>query len=297
MIIGVAKTRLFTDTRILQIWDKTSLGDQRKLLLLSDSDDIDSNFEFVKVYKLNIRRYLKGRFSALTAIVWHFLVFKDLYFLKPDKLVVFDKNAIPGPLLYCHLFKIPIIYDDHELPNSSGRFVKLERALECLMYKKSERVYVASLHRAHFIKIYYNLNYLPDVIENDFDITCGVNELLETKLKVYRKLYRRILYHQGRIISGRGMLNVEKLVNNLKEDELLLLVGTDKIFDKKNVVTLGILAQEYLPIVYKYVDACYIFYNNDTINNTLCAPNRFYLAKRFNKEVYINDNVFLRSMQ
>lgn len=154
-------------------------------------------------------------------------------------------------------------------------------------YVKNARVVVCPEEtRAHIIKVWYNLNELPVVIENkpyqrvegkNLELPQNLHEIV-TKLKSDGK---KIAIYQGIITEDRGL---EELCANFNDNQYtnLIMMGAQTEFCKKlqskfkNVTFIPFVTPPYHLHITSHADIGILSYDESSLNNIFCAPNKIW---------------------
>lgn len=207
------------------------------------------------------------------------------------------------------------IYESHEMvfglnyPYFRGRWRHFWRLLEKTIIRKSEYFFTTDSYRLRFIRRYYkiksdNLGYILNV--PPMSIRKGEKEENRNKFNFGSQF---VVSYCGGIMKGRGIESIIEAYANFKNKgphSLLLLAGS--IEDdyhralNKMIFKMGINSNEILftgqldnAILMKYMsasDATFALYNNVSLNNRMCSPNKVFDALH-SKTYLIATNSFL----
>ena len=111
------------------------------------------------------------------------------------------------------------------------------------------------------------------------------------------KATHKILLHQGRIISERGLYELIEIASTLPNEWKLCTIGTPKtevkylleqVASAERIVDIGYIHYKELYRIWEIIDATVIIYKPELINNRYCAPNRMYYALQYGVPMLVN---------
>ncbi len=183
------------------------------------------------------------------------------------------------------------------------QFPKLQKKLKHIC-RNAEQVIVPEINRAYFLKFKYGLNKLPYVIPNkpllfDSEISNETKKIIDN----LKSLKKRIILFQGWFGKkyGRDLTPILYALKELQKEYVLLLMGPKNdeeynfyksIYD--DVLYCGfIVPPEHLSIMKEaYIGiACY---DENSLNNIYCAPNKIYEYGSIGLPMLCNDIPGLR---
>lgn len=298
------------DSRVQkEISNFISLGYNVTLVVWNLKPSVYDN-EKIKIIDLNLSNYTfhTNRFSKLL----RFIRFVKFWFLA--------SNIIKrGEYRYIHcndlltlgvLFFLPKIfykkvsYDAHdmipEMYKEKSLKYRIWSFIERHLVNKIDVIIVPESHRARYLKKKYNLKARPYVINNYPVYRNVVPKNIKKELHIAKE--NTAICYNGVIRRDRDL---EKIINSLKflsEDCVLVLIGyaIDNYLDElKETINRGKLGnrvffygevqpEEMLQTI-SGCDVTISFYQNDSINNYLCASNKVFDSIMAGVKVLTND--------
>jgi len=310
------KTNLNYDGRVLASIDAVSKSYPESIvrvaLLPNAKTKVKfSNNVYVEEITIKMREWkYKSRLRALIVLLYTLKDLLGLIRFKPEVIHAHDSTSYFAPFLYKILKRgrVKLIYDDHEVFNRPTSIVeRISIWFEGVVARTSDKVVVANSSRSRIIKKVFNLKSRPVVISNYFYKRGEEMEVFEID-KVTREQLKKLddlgsrgykfLLHQGSILPGRGQVLLEAIPGFLNEKWMLCSIGVEhekfnelkRLSNANNTFTLGKVKFDFLPEVYKKMNAAIIFYKGDKLNNRYCAPNRLYQAVAHGLPVIVNED-------
>lgn len=308
-VIFIAKTNLNSDGRILnEISLLKRFGENIHLdfILLPDQPTQIDLYPFVKLYEINlfIRHHVILRPVAVIAFTLKSLIL--MLRLKPDLVHVQDSAVVLPALLFSFLRPdVPLIYDDHEIPNENEGFGKRSlNRLELNLMRRANYIIHANQERLELMNSKYkiktpstfflNLPYFDNEAVKMNDASKENLGLIDESLKQGVKF----IMHQGVITKQRGREILGTFASQLSDGYKILLLGGSEIDFERFIEETGTSSEKFffvgnvhyseLPFFWKKVIASIIIYLPTYMNNRLCAPNRFYLSVHTGVPVIVN---------
>lgn len=235
---------------------------------------------------------------------------------KTEASVIYGHDYYAAPLLLLAKIKhrnIVKIYDAHELyvPNDkSSKREKIVFLIEKQAIEKSDYVICASEKRKEIMEQLFstlnpitainNVSMLPQETNGEeiFQNNPGLIEFLANSKKT--------IVYCGAIIPAR---RIDKLVNSAKEIESfaqILIVGGGESKNKivkmvldNNICNVFMIGSIPYSDIYSIISKCdigYLFYENNTLNNQNCAPNKIYEYASAGVPMIANNNPGLQYM-
>jgi len=251
----IIKTSLDFDGRVISQIDALSSKYPESKITILLLPDKKTTIEFaknvsIKEIKLLSRKLPKtGFWQFFKMIEYGLIACNELSKIKPDIIHIHDENSIIGPLIYTLQKKgTIIIYDDHELKNLPPMNIRqrIMLLLERIIYKKANLCIVANESRKKFvvpilkpkrIAVIENLHYKRPT----HAVQKSTQKLL-IQIDSLKKNGKKIILHQGLLHHNRRKDLVEKIVNNLPVDWVMLFIGIPEVkfmeYFKKNTKTI-----------------------------------------------------------
>ena len=297
---------LKTDARVMRSIE--ALKETYDLTVLATNSEKNFNaegFEFIDVIdsrKTNpLVRYLSSLRSALKLVNQR----------SPDIIYAHDYYAAPWVLLKMSGRKS--IYDAHEifcLNKPSTKREKITGFLERRAIEKVDRVICAcesrkmlmtqSLQTKREIVSINNVSILPRVVSEDQILN------IHSDLDKFLSDHRRTVVYCGALIRARRIDLLIGAAQELSDRIKVLIVGAGeekeriaklvKDYAIGNVYMLNAVPYRLIYSVISKCDIGYLHYENDTLNNTYCAPNKIYEYASAQLPVVGNCNVGLSSV-
>ena len=278
--------------------------------------DLSHDLVGVNVTHLYSKGNKQGVFKiALVCYYVAKLIFSLVFTLRNSN--IYAINPISGliALIASTLTSKKYIYESHEMvfglnyPFFRGRWRHFWSFLEKKIIKKSVYFFTTDEHRLKFIKRYYkiksdNIGYILNV--PTLSMRKGEKEENRKKFNFGSKF---VVSYCGGIMKGRGIESIIEAYANFKNrgaNSLLLLAGSieedyhdvlSKIISKLGISSNQILFTGKLnnSVLMKYMsasDATFALYNNVSLNNRMCSPNKVFDALH-SKTSLITTNSFL----
>ncbi|MEZ9921128.1 glycosyltransferase [Vibrio breoganii] len=202
------------------------------------------------------------------------------------------------PLLYSkHVTAAKVILQLQELYDRFKGRLNLIRP-NAKMFKA---ILVPEYNRAHILKVWLDLDYVPFVLPNKPSDTILENVLNTNRIDAQQtELIKdngkiRIIY-QGHIDSDRSLLDIARICNSYHDDVELYLLGKEhnnylsKIKQiNPNVIYLGWVNPPEHLYVTREMDIGILEYKHIDLNNVFCAPNKIWEYTAFGMPVISND--------
>ena len=197
-----------------------------------------------------------------------------------------------------------IVYDAHELYPEMYEINSLKYRfwsyIERNLIKKVENIISPELNRADYLKQKYELERRPYVINNfpRFEVLTPVD--VKKKLKLSSE--KKILCYHGIIFGGRQIENIVESLGFLPDNFVLVLIGyaderyvgelKEFIVSKrleKRVFFYGKVPPKEMPQTIAGCDISIALYENNRMNNYLCASNKVFESIMAGIKVITND--------
>lgn len=167
---------------------------------------------------------------------------------------------------------------------------------------------VPEYNRAHIVKAYYALPYLPSIITNQpLDHPRQKNlpifdPAIAAKIAELKAAGKKIVMYMGILSSERPLEPIIEAVEQIDNYVLVILGGRTPYLDRLEktmagrFVYLGSVKPPHHLEVASHADVAYISYvaNNHSINAVFCAPNKVYEFAGFGIPMLCNDNPGLK---
>ena len=308
-IAVVIKGSIDLDSRVLSQIDSLSgyfKNSKICVFYLPDSSrksKFKKNVIFQNIFLLT-RKLPKSKFWQFFKLIEYGIVTCiKLKKFNPNIIHIHDENSIIGPLLYKFFNRsVKIIYDDHELknlpPKNPTQYLMLY--LEKKIYSIADLVLNTNSSRrkiANFLfkpkKIYIIENWVYE--RGIIDPETNTVKLLKRIQKIKEK-GKKIILHQGDLSIERGVTIIKKIVKQLPDDWVILFIGVKKnkfnfyFKEIENSYYGDFVSNKDLKFIWEQMDSVVIFYENKSLNNKYCAPNRLYLALNLGIPVIVNSD-------
>jgi glycosyltransferase involved in cell wall biosynthesis len=278
--------------------------------------DLSHNLVGVNVAHL----YSKGDKQGIVkiVIVSYFvlkLIFALVFSLKNSN--IYAINPISGivALISSTFSSKKYIYESHEMvfglnyPYFRGRWRHFWRFIEKTIIRKSEYFFTTDPYRLRFIRRYYNIKSENVGYILNAPLMCISKAKKEENRNKFNFGSQFVVSYCGGIMKGRGIESIIEAYANFKNKgshTLLLLAGSiEDDYRKalnKMILKMGINTNEILftgkldnSILMQYMsasDATFAIYNNVSLNNRMCSPNKVFDALH-SKTYLIASNSFL----
>lgn len=304
MIIEMKKLLMYvysdikTDARVMRSVDALKKDYDITLVATNSGPELSKNagFTFVDAINRNIKNPLLRYISSL---------FKFYFVLKrvsPD--IVYGHDYYAAPIIAYALKKRKLVYDAHELYLADKSATKRERIccyLERKAIEKADRVICASERRKEIMKQHYstkreicvvnNISILPRMNDNKMDEAYFSSD------------ERKIVVYCGALIKARRVDLLIEAAKKLKSYIRVLIVGNGEeleflknkvqIESIDNVTFINAVPYKSIWSIISRCDIGYLYYENDTLNNTNCAPNKVYEYASAGLAMIANENLGL----
>lgn len=166
--------------------------------------------------------------------------------------------------------------------------------------KDAQIVIACEINRARIMKSWWKLNQLPYVMPNKSYI--GVSDLAQYPVTkriedaILKIKGRKCLMYQGLISSDRDITLLAKALKKMNSDYLLVLTGKDvyngvdnlkRIYD--NTIYLGYFPAPSHLFITQHAHIGVAYYDDSSLNNLFCAPNKIYEFAGFGIPTLGND--------
>lgn len=280
---------------------------QRSIDALSADFDITLVCYSNKKYERNDCKIVSVKFpnfKEFRGIKRLIVPFFHLYFLS---IIIFNAIRVKPHIFYGHdffmalpgylikkIFNIFFVYDAHELIIPDKKFEQRKEVafwyqLEKLAIRKADLIISANEERAKLMKEHYTLRDMPAIFRNISPVKIANIELPKEFKDFFAKKKKEDLYiiYQGVMDIDRGISDFIKAMRFLGDNFKLVLVGYGKDYDKiKHLINQEVLFEkvfafdrvprELLPIIIKHCDVGIVSYNNLSLNEVYCEPNKLY---------------------
>lgn len=290
-----------TDARVMRSVE--ALKENFDITLAAANSDteqkINKGFKFINVVDDKIKNPL------IKYIVSLMRCRKLIKNIKPD--IIYGHDYYAAPIIACASKKHRLIYDAHELyianKNSSKR-EKLCYFFEKKAIERANQAICASERRKEIMKRYYST-------QKDICVINNISILPRIKADVIEEEYfesdnRKIVVYCGALIHARRVDLLVDAAKNLEKDIRVLIIGGGEELDKlkkqvsnfniNNVRFINALPYKYLWSVISKCDIGYLHYENDTLNNSNCAPNKIYEYASAGLVMIANNNLGLNDI-
>ena len=305
----VIKSSIDLDSRVLSQIDSLSVNFRNNKICVFYLPDSPRKSKFKKnvIFKnifLLTRKLPKSKFWQFFKLLEYCIViFFKLKIFKPTIIHVHDENSIIGPLLYKFFNKsVKLIYDDHELKNLPPKNLieNLMYFLEKKIYSNADLVITTNNSRRKIAKSLFKPKKIY-IIEN-WVYERGIKNLENHTIKLLNRIKKikaegkKIILHQGDLTIERGVLVIKKIMKQLNNDWVIFFIGTKKHkFDyyfknAENIYYGDFVSNKDLKFIWEKMDSVIIFYDNSSLNNKYCAPNRLFLALNLGIPVIVNSD-------
>lgn len=262
--------------------------------------------------------YSKGNTQGLFKIfcVFYYIIKLCIYLIfKSRKVKIYAINPISGviALLVSKIGSNKYIYESHEMifglnyPFFRGKWRHFWRFLEKNIIKKSDFFFTTDEFRLKFISRYYKIkrNKIGYILNVPQAKKLMLNKnILKEKLSLKNKF---VVSYCGGIIKGRGIELIIDAFSNFyenKKDCVLVLAGSveDVYLNELNrlIIKLKINVDSIIftgklknTLLMKYMyasDITFALYNNISLNNRMCSPNKIFDALHSKTHVITTDS-------
>ncbi|MDT2808518.1 hypothetical protein P7H32_07665 [Vagococcus lutrae] len=162
----------------------------------------------------------------------------------------------------------------------------LYRNLLKLVVRKSSAFVVCEINRAHIMKQWWNLEKLPYVISNKPYFHPTKRRAYSADMHEYINLLKdkKIILYQGAVPFGLNYIKkLARVLNKKDSDFFIVLLGNfseDLFFELKNeyenIIKLDFIAAPNHLIITSYAHIGIAVYDECSLNNVYCAPNKIY---------------------
>ena len=233
----------------------------------SDKSEVLAKNKFDKIFRiLNFRKKVK---YALKTYKY------DLIWIGSADTALYCKDILKT--------RSPYVLNIYELYDTHPKMLKSIKELS----QKAESIVVPEYNRAHILKVWLELKKTPVIIPNKPNFS-AVEIDIKTKEIVdgLKALNKKIVLYQGWIGKDRDVSKIADALNTLenKDEYVLILMGkvmsSDTINYIKNKFNNTIHIPFLSPPQHLFVtESAYIgiaTYDDSTLNNIFCAPNKIY---------------------
>lgn len=308
-MIMIVYSDLRTDARVMR--SVNALRTEFNIVLLATNSDkssknIPEDIEFIDVIDREIdnplQRYLKFLHN----------VKKIITKINPD--YVYGHDYYSAPIIGYKIGmakKCLLIYDAHELyvPNNSSSFrEKIVFNIEKKAITTADLVICASEKRKTLMQGIYqtkrDIITIPNIsiLPKDGFSPFGDN----SELNRFWKDNRMKVVYCGALIKARRVDKIIDAISRNRSDFELLIIGAgeeksrleQQIQDNKanNIIMLDSIPYRSMYSVLHMCDIGFLYYENDTMNNSNCAPNKIYEYASAGLVMLANDNPGLRDI-
>lgn len=266
--------------------------------------------EKIEIIDVNLSNY---KFHTNTfSFIWRFVQFIRFWF-------VASKIIKRGNYKYIHCNDLTtlgvvfflskkyfqnVVYDAHELFPELHKKNSIKYKIWSLFERRSIRnvniVIVPELRRAKYLEDKYNLGTTPYVINNFPQYKTVVPKNIKRELNISND--KKFICYHGSIREGRELKNIINSLRFLSEDFILILIGygfDDYIEELKQfiikkkledrVIFHGKIAPSEILQTIAGCDICIALYQNNGINNYLCASNSVFNSIMAGVKILTND--------
>lgn len=296
-----------TDARVMRT--VKALKNTYELTLLATTTNRKASdlegYEFIDVVDRKITNPLLRYMDCLKK------VFKLIRMIKPD--IVYGHDYYAAPVVALGKKRISYIYDAHELYVADKNSSKREKVC-CLFEKKaienSELVVCASNRRRNIMKEIYSTK--REIVVVDNISLLPRNTLSETTLQKAQILDkflcddRKTVVYCGALIKARKVENLIYAAKQLEDKIKVLIIGggeeksrLQEIQATENVNNCLFLDSVPYKDIWALISRCdigYLYYENDTLNNKNCAPNKIYEYASAGLPMIANNNPGLKDV-
>ncbi|RUO37306.1 hypothetical protein CWE13_04905 [Aliidiomarina shirensis] len=308
-ILVLIKTKLSEDTRVLNQISLLAENFEESCITVvnfpNEGDITDLNLPS-NVSLITIKSPFRGIkvLRPINAMIFWLTCLLIAIKVRPNIIHCHDNATAPLAVIMSFLIKRSyIVYDDHELPNSYPK-KSIGIKIEELALKKADVVLFANSMRRSFLKHEMDIHTKYSFI---FDNLCPYHSItpfseqsvlsfenLANVLASARQKYKGVFLHQGVVNEARRSDLLYTAIGKLNDYFFVILSPGSKeevrLNVHENVLVLSPIPSMYLGNVWSLVDYSLIFYDSMTLNNNLCAPNRFYLSFKYSKPFIFNDD-------
>lgn len=243
------------------------------------------NFPNVRMYETNhtISDFkLINKFSDWVG--FNLATTKILREINTEESLVIIGSVDTGICLYNILYKFKYVIDVWELYDNHKTYLYFIKKI----MNRADAVVLPEYCRANIYKVWFKLSKLPYIIPNKPLIMERQRNMEITDKDIFSMLSglrdKKIILYQGQIYKDRNLECIARGLKNLNNSNFIfLLVGTD------HDDTVQQVKQIYESTYYvKYIPAPFhlqitshayigvVSYNDDSLNNIFCAPNKIY---------------------
>lgn len=249
-------------------------GISEKLLKTLNSRDIDTRVLSTEGKLNKITNYIKFRKNTKRII-------KSIYRSNNDT-ILWIEGAQTILALSNILRNYPYVLQIQELHEDS----RIQLLAISKVVQDAKAIFMPEYNRTVIYQIWFNLNKRPYVLPNKPYFIPNKPELekLKKKYKVELEKFegKKVILYQGGISKVRMLENLAKALNNIDDDFILLLLGSEhevgyikklKSLNNKIIHIPFIPAPDYLVFsTISYIG--YVMYAPTSLNNAYCAPNK-----------------------
>lgn len=197
-----------------------------------------------------------------------------------------------------------VIYDAHELHpeyfKASIIKYKIWSFIEKYLVGKISAIIVPEIKRANYLKKKYHLRTSPKIINNFPRYQNVIKQNIKRELKLSSE--KKIICYHGYIRKGRGLESIIESLNFLPDNFVLLLIGySNKLYKEElailiqnnnlenRVIFYGKVSPDEMLNTISGADLCVALYENNGINNFLCASNSVFDSIMAGVKILTND--------
>lgn len=196
--------------------------------------------------------------------------------------------------------KIPYIFTLYELDE---RIINKKKNLSAI-YTNAQQVVVPGYTRAHIVKAWAKLPYLPSVLPNkstDMESSDNIKSEIIDRLKLYKTKGKKIVLYSGIFLRERLLDYLCQAVRENKDKYALVFMGRKSEYLEELLLNYSDVIDyigffnppDHLDYV-KYADFGVIVYDAHDLNTAFCAPNKIWEYSKFGIPIIANDIPGLR---
>lgn len=170
---------------------------------------------------------------------------------------------------------------------------------------EAQAVFMPEYNRSVLYKLWFGLKQRPIVLPNKpyaFPTDADFVKVREEYIDVINELQgKKVILYQGHICADRDLSGIAKAVESLSSDYVLLLMGLDHggFVDKYKEITSKLFYIGNIPapshlIFTNMAHIGILSYNDDSLNNLYCAPNKIFEYSYYGLPMLGNDIPGLR---
>lgn len=287
-----------TDARVMRSID--ALKKEYDITLIATNSGValssDVGFQFIDAIDNKIGNPFFRYVSSL------FKFYSVLRRIKPD--IIYGHDYYAAPIIAYGSKKYKLVYDAHELYMADKTSSKREKVccyLEKRAIGKADQVICASERRKEIMNQHYSVKREICVV-NNVSILPRINDN-KVDEAYFSSDERKVVVYCGALIKPRRVDLLIEAANKLKSSIRVLIVGngeelgnlknkanTEKI---DNVTFINAVPYKSIWSIVSKCDIGYLYYENDTLNNANCAPNKVYEYASAGLVMVANENLGL----